>query len=365
MEGTGSGRSSRRIELVTGVLFAALMVGAAAFYPPFRDGMDGARRAAAALLGMADWAGYYLELDPSVLPGEVSSPQLLFTAASFRGRPARIVDPPVFPGRWSPSGDRFAFTSGRRLLIGDRSGAIRSLGELLDLTPAGPPVWAHDSELVLTMGRAQPEGWWYVRIDPASGLLLDQRALPRHLVIESISPDGRSALAFSSRAPPQPTRASLVLLDLSTGQETMASEIEAFAGWAPNGRLLVRVGGGDRWQLEARDPASSAGEPVAELAASFDVPVGVRGGRIAIVEGGRRRGASAAIWLVGPGAGPVRVATLDAVYEASPSGDGRYVAFSVIEERPGGAHHRSGIVEVATGRVTYACAADCTALRLR
>ena len=215
------------------------------------------------------------------------------------------------------------------------------------------------------MGRAQTEGWWYVRIDPASGLLLDQRALPRHLVIESISPDGRSALAFSSRAPPQPTRASLVLLDLSTGQETMASEIEAFAGWAPDGRLLVRVGGGDRWRLEARDPASSAGEPVAGLAASFDVPVGVRGGRIAIVEGGRRRGASAAIWLVGPGAGPMRVATLDAVYEASPSADGRYVAFSVIEERPDGAHHRSGIVEVATGRVTYACAADCTALRLR
>lgn len=346
-------RQSRWIEIATALVVVLIVVAVAAFYPPVRAGIDDARRSMASLLGAADWDGYYLKLDPNALPGEVLSPLLLFASGSFPGQGVSLVDAPVFPGRWSPSGERFAFTSARRLLIGDKNGALRSLGQLLDLTPAGPPVWVNENELVLTMGRPTLGGWWYVRID-ASGLLLDQRALPAHVIIESVSPDGRFALARSSVA--------LDLVDLSDGSTARAPDGMSYVGWASDGRVLLRVIRAGLYQLEARHLGAKLGEVLAELRVPFEVTV--RGRWIALVERDLSPRSTASIWLTAVGQGSRRVvADLASVTDAEPTRDGRYVSFTTGRfDDPG---VRTGVADVESGAVTYACESGCAALRLR
>lgn len=265
----------------------------------------------------------------------------------------RIVDPPVYGGSWSPSGERFAFTSGRRLLLADKRGDIRSLGELLDLTPAGPPVWVGEHELVLTMSRAQPLGRWYVRID-ANGALLDQRALPQSLTIESVSADGGHALARSSLG--------LELVDLADGTTERAPDGLAYVGWLSDGRVLVRGMRAGLAQLEARLLGAGLGERLAELDAPFEVRT--RGPWVVILESGRRPGEIATVWLVRRGSAARRVITDVAdLTDARPSADGRFVTFTTgFANEPAA---RTGVLEVASGAITYACDAGCAALRLR
>jgi len=344
---------SRWIEIASALVVVLIVVAVAAFYPPARAGLDGARRSIASLLGAADWDGYYLKLDENARPGEILSPLLLFASGAFPGKGVSLVDAPVFAGRWSPSGEQFAFTSGRRLLIGDKNGALRSLGALLDLTPAGPPVWVTENELVLTMARQTPLGWWYVRID-ASGLLLDQRALPMHLIMESVSPDGRFALARSSLG--------LELVDLSDGSTSRAPDGIAYVGWASDGRVLLRVIRAGLWQLEARHLGAKLGDVLAELRVPFEVTV--RGRFIALVERDPSRGSTASIWLTAVGRDARRVvADLASVTDAEPTRDGRYVTFTI--GRSDDPKVRTGVADVASGAVTYACESGCAALRLR
>jgi hypothetical protein len=344
---------SRWIEIASALVVVLVVVVVAAIYPPAREGLQDARRSIASLLGAADWDGYYLRLDPNALPGEDLSPLLLFASGSFPGQGVSLVDPPVLPGRWSPSGDQFAFTSGRRLLIGDKNGALRSLGDLLDLTPAGPPVWVSQNELVLTMARQTPPGWWYVRID-ASGLLLDQRALRRGLVIDSVSPDGRFALARSPVA--------VDLVDLSDGSTAPAPDGITYVGWASDGRVLLRVIRAGLWQLEARHLGAKLGDVLAELPVPFEVTV--RGRYIALVERDPSRGSTASIWLTAPGSEARQVVSgLTGISEAEPTRDGRYVTFTT--GRFDDPQVRTGVAEVASGTITYACETGCAALRLR
>ena len=345
-------RQSRWIEVATGLTVVAIIALAAVFYPPTREAVDSARRSVATFLGAGDWTGYYFGLDPTARPGEPSTTQLLFAEGSFRGRGVRVVDPPVFAGRWSPSGELFAFTSGRSLLLADERGQVRSLGELLDLTPAGPPVWVNEKELLLTMSRAQPLGRWYVRFD-ASGLLLDQRALPGTLTMDSVSADGRYALARSSLG--------LELIDLSDGTIARAPDGLAYVGWLGDGRVLVRVIRAGLWQLEARLMGAGLGQPLAEMRTPFEVSA--RGSWVAILEK-ERAGDATSISLLGPGSALRRVLTdIADVTDAQPTADGRYIAFTTKSADDPSA--RTGFIDVASGAVTYACDKGCAALRLR
>ena len=346
-------RQSRWIEIATGIVVVAIVVGAAAFYPPTREALDSARRSVATFLGAGDWTGYYLGLDPTARPGEPSTTQLLFAEGSFRGRGVRVMDPPVFAGRWSPSGELFSFTSGRTLLIASKRGDVRSLGQLLDLTPAGPPVWVNENELVLTMDRPGLRGRWYVRFD-ASGLLLDQRALPGHLTMDSVSADGRYAFARSSLG--------LELIDLSDGTIARAADGLAYVGWLGDGRVLVRTIRAGLWQLEARLMGAGLGQPLAETRTPFEVSA--RGSWIAILENEGTGDTTTSISLLGPGSG-LRLVRSDiaALTDAQPTADGRYIAFTTRSADDPSA--RTGLIDVASGTVTYACDKGCAALRLR
>lgn len=346
-------RQSRWIEIATGLAVIPIVIAIVAFYPPAREAVDGARRSVATLFGAGDWTGYYLELDPTARPDEVSSPQLLFTEGSFPGRGVRLVDPPVFAGQWSPSGEQFAFTSGRRLLIGDKRGEVRSLGELLDLTPEGPPLWVSENELLLTMGRRPFRGWWYVRVD-ASGLLLDQRALPTGLTIESVSSDGRFALGRSFSA--------LVLVDLSDGTTTEAPAGLVYVGWLGDGRVLFRAIRSGLHRLEARAVGAGLGTELAEMRGPFDVSA--RGQWVVILERDRPDRSAASVWLIGPRSPIRRILTdVTGVTEAQPTADGRHVTFTTVSSDD--ARPRAGLLDVASGRITYACDEGCGDLRLR
>ena len=346
-------RQSRWIEIATGLAVVAIVVVGAAFYPPAREAFDSARRSVATFLGGGDWTGYYLGLDPTARPGEPSTTQLLFAEGSFRGRGVRVVDPPVFAGRWSPSGELFSFTSGRTLLIASKRGEVRSLGQLLDLTPAGPPVWVNENELVLTMDRPRLSGRWYVRVD-ASGLLLDQRALPASLTMDSVSADGRHALARSSIG--------LELVDLSDGTIDRAPDGQAYVGWLGDGRVLMRTIRAGLWQLEARLIGAGLGQPLAEMHMPFEVST--RGSWVAILEKERTGDATTSVSLLGPGSAPRRVLNdIADLTDAQPTADGRYITFTTGSTDDPSA--RTGFIEIASGTVTYACDKGCAALRLR
>jgi hypothetical protein len=361
------------IELATAAMFVGLITVAAIGFPPLREAIaDGARGIVSGIFP-ASWEGYYLEID-EVSSSEDAGGQLLFTSGTFPGRPARVIDPPFWPGRWSPSGEQFAFTSGSRLLIADRRGEVRSLGVLLDLMPAGSPMWVQEHELILTMTRSpsgttgRSSGWWFVRVDPRTGQLIDQRALPEHLRLESASKDGRWALAWDERTASDPSGAALVLHELGTDREIAPRQGEGFAGWAADGRLLIRSERGHSWRLEARDPEATAGEVLAEFRGPFGLPVFAHGTRIAVVELQEARPDSPrAIWLIEEGGSATRLADgLGAVYFATPSRDGRYVAFSEELSRSGGSLRlRTGVIEVASKRVTYACNEGCAILDVR
>lgn len=356
------------IELATAAMFIGLIAVAAIGFPPLREAIaDGARGLVEGVFPPS-WAGYYVEIEDPAGAGAGSGGQLVFASGTFPGRPVRVIDPPFWPGRWSPSGEQFAFTSGSRLLVGDRHGAVRLLGELLDLVPAGPPIWAREHELVLTMTRERGAGWWLVRADTRTGLLTDQRALPPHLTLGSMSKDGRWALAWDGRRASDPAGPQLVLYEPATGRELSPPDGESFGGWAPDGRVLVRAIRGQIWRLEARQPEAREGQLLAEFRGPFVLPAIVHGSRIALVELQEQRAdPSRAIWLLVPGGTPVLVAEgLGAVYFASPSIDGRYVAFSEQVQRGGGpVRLRAGIIEVASRRVTYACDEGCASLDIR
>jgi hypothetical protein len=73
-----------------------------------------------------------------------------------------------------------------------------------------------------------------------------------------------------------------------------------------------------------------------------------------------------AIWLIAPGETPVRIAKdLGRVYFPKPSRDGRYVGFSEVQPGTGPVQVRTGVIEVATKRVSYACDAGCAVLDVR
>lgn len=361
------------LEVATAAMFVGLITVAAIGFPPLREAIADGVRGIVEGVFPASWEGYYLELDQATVEEDAGG-QLFFTSGTFPGRPARVIDPPFWPGRWSPSGEQYAFTSGSRLLIGDRHGEVRLLGALLDLVPAGPAIWALEHEIVLTMTRqpgattGRERGWWLVRADPRTGQLLDQRALPPYLRLDSLSKDGRYALAWDGRSGPDPAGQGLVLYEPATAREIIPREGESFAGWAPDGRLLVRALRGQAWRLEARDPEAREGELLSEFRGPFGLPAIVRGSRIALVELQERRPDSPrAIWLVVPGEPALLLADgLGAVYFATPSRDGRYVAFSEEIARPGRPLQlRTGIIEVATKRVTYACDVGCAVLDIR
>lgn len=353
-----------RIELVTAAFFAVLLAGALGPFPALREGPIEGARAAWDRVFPATWAAYYLEVDESdpraADDPEAADSRLMFASGSLPGRAARILSDRVYTGTWSPNGERFIASSGTRLLIGDRDGQVRQLADLGDLHPTAPAVWSGDGELLQSVTR-NGEQQWLVRLDSRSGAILDQRDLATELAPFAPSPDGKWILAVDQRA------GAGVLYELSTKRLVTAGSGESFAAWLADGRILTSVLDDVGAHLAARRPEGGASETIVDLDGIPLLPGVAGGGRVAIVESQTGDPAGPrAIWLVTPGETPVRVAKdLGRVYFPKPSRDGRYVGFSEVIPGAGPVKVRTGVIEVATKRVTYACDAGCAVLDVR
>ncbi len=256
-------RSRRgRIELVTAGFFAVLMLGVLAGLPRLREGIvEGARVGIDRVLP-ASWTAYYLEADELYPTAgthpEAAESRLMFASGSLPGRAARLLAAPVFAGTWSPNGERFAASSGTRVLLGDRDGHVRPLTDLGDLHPTAPPIWSGDDQMLVPVtrdGRQQ----WILRLDSRSGTTLDQRDIAVELAPQAASPDGTWVVALDRRA------GRSVLHEIATGRRVDPRPGESFAAWLADGRLLVSVEGVTGAHLAARRPDDGGSERLLAL----------------------------------------------------------------------------------------------------
>ena len=364
-EPTPPRRSRRgRIELATAGMFAVLLAGALGGLPPLREAAVEGARAAWDRVVPATWAAYYLEVEESdprgVQDPERADSRLMFASGSLPGRATRLLTDRVFTGTWSPNGERFVASAGTRLLMGDRDGNVRQLTDLRDLHPTASPIWSGDGELLVSVTRDGKQQW-LVRLDSRGGGILDQRDLAMELAPYAPSPDGKWILAVDQRA------GTGVLYELATKRLITAAAGESFAAWLGDGRVLVSFLDDKGAHLNARRPEGGSTETLIDLVGIPLLPAVAAGGRVAIVEAQTGDPAGPrAIWLITPGERPVRVAKdLGRVYFPKPSRDGRYVGFSEMAPGTGPAKVRTGVIEVATKRVVYACDAGCAVLDVR
>ncbi len=363
-EPTPPPRSRRgRIELATAGMFVVLIAGAVAGFPYLRDRMVETARSTVDRVLPAGWAAYYLEIDdadPRALTDpEAADARLMFANGSLPGKAARLLSAPVFTGSWSPNGERFVATSGARVFLADRDGQAKQLTELRDLQPTGPPLWNGDNELHIGATRTGQQQW-LVTLDSRTGQILDQRDIGVGIQPYASSPDGKWILAVDHRA------GTGVLVEIATGRRIDAGPRESFASWLPDGRILVAVELERGSRIMARRPDGGTTETLLELDGLPLLPAVASGSRVAIVEGQNPDGSGPrSIWLVSSGQEPVRVARgLGRVYSPKPSHDGRFVGFSeVVSGTP--ITVRTGVIEVATGRIEYACDAGCAVLDVR
>lgn len=357
-------RRRGHIELTTAGMFVALIGALVLAVPPLREAVGERVRATWDDAFSVAWAGYYLEIDqsdPSAKDDpEHAASQLMFAAGGLPGSVARLLEEHVYTGTWSPSGERFVVSSGTRVLIGDRHGQVKQLVDLRDRLPTAPAQWVSDREIVLSTtpdGRRQ----LLVHLDPSSGTVLDEREMPADILPYASSPDGRWLLAVQRRG-----RAG-VLFEPSTGRVVMPGDREAYAAWLGDGRILVSVLDREGAHLVARKADGGGDQVLLDLDGVPLLPATSNGGRVAIVE--EQTGSSSgprSIWVVAPDQTPVRVARdLGAVYLPKASRDGRYVSFSEVSARGLDVKVRTGLIEIATKRMTYACDEGCAVLDLR
>lgn len=352
-----------RIELATAGMFVVLIAGALIGFPVLRETLVEAARSTVDRIVPARWAAYYLEIDAADprarTDPEGADAQLMYASGSLPGRAARLLSAPVFTGTWSPNGERFVATSGSRVFLADRDGQAKLLTELRDLRPTGPPLWNGDEQLLFGATRTGQQHW-LVTLDARTGTVLDQRDIGIGIQPWSASRDGKWVLALDRRT------GTGILLETATGRQIQPRPRESFAAWLRDGRVIVTVALESGSRIVARRPDGDVTETLLELDGLPLVPASATGDKVAIIEARGRDGSGPrSVWLVAPGAQPVRVATgLGRVYMTKPSRDGRFVGFSEAEEGTP-ITVRAGVVEVATGKVTYACDAGCAVLDVR
>ena len=360
-----AGGPRRRIELATAGVFAALLLVVIAAYAPLREAIVESARSQWDNAFPSQWAAYYLEVDQSdpmaQSDPEMSESFLMFASGALPGKASRLLEDRVHSGTWSPNGERFIVSSGTRLFICDRHGQVRQLTDLGDLLPTAPAIWNGDKELLVATTRDGSQKW-LMRLDPRTGSVLDQRDMPLELEPYAPSPDGRWLLAVDQRS------GNGILYEIATGKRILPGRREGFAAWLGDGRVLLSVIDDEGAHLSARKPEGGDAQVLADLDGLPLLPAVSSGGRVAIVEAqSGDPSAPRAIWLIAPGETPVRVAKdLGKVYFPKPSRDGRYVSFSERSQpAEGPVRIRTGIIDVTTKAVSYACAAGCAVLDVR
>jgi len=349
-------------EVATFGVLSALLVLVVGAVPPFRAAVVDTVRAAWDARFPGDWSGYYVVYDDPESDLSSDDPaQLFFASGSFPGRAVRVLSNGASVGGWSADGERFVVGSGNRLYLGDRHGSVSLLADLREFRPTWGPAWIADREVVVSVTTGGTTTW-LLRLDARTAQLVDQRGLPDGFFSSVPSPASDWVLTFDGTTGP-PTR---VLYDPLERRTVRPAAHETFQGWLPDGRVLVVTGD---WpgpsELVARPVAAAGGEALL-TSRGWLARTSSNGRHLAVTEVIDPERQTWSVWLITQGTAPARVIEgAGSDIGARPSGDGRFISFSELSTRDEALRARAGVIEVATGRVNYACGSGCAGLALR
>lgn len=376
-----------RAELAMFVGIAAVMFGALMWTPGSRFVEDAANEIRLMIQG-AEYVGYYVDLDARDANG-VNAPRLMFAPGKLPGiaavpNVAQQFTAAMGHGGWSSDREHVFVVSAAKMYVGDRRGQLREVADLgagLQFWRAG---WVGTNEIMAVVA---PTDWmsdarrWITRVGmttgagvlrplPESGarLLRDPDIREGHV---SVSPGGRWIRYGSSQIDGCPQRSSLYDLESDRSIDLVDARGRRLMaiGWFSDGRLVTGFcdpqGTIDVF-VDAPDRVPSV--PLATLPwrpLSVIPVVDPPRDRILFAPGG---GSSrATLTAIEPNGGRTELGRIPAFTSSvderafiwTLSRDGRYLSFVTSGQAVPGVGlqvlQRVGVVELATGQVTYAC----------
>jgi hypothetical protein len=332
-------------------------------------------------------AGQRIAFAPGTLPGvrtvpEVAGPNVMLTITGPSGGS---------DGSWTEDGERLLLWAGARIYVGDRSGRVLPVADLGDGHTVLRAGWLRSGEILAVLGPGPNEAdrsRWISRIRIGSPAEVPRR-VPGPITVWGVppaSPDGRWLTVDRGRG--TCTRAGFGASGVyDIDQERIVDLVDGAGrplmalGWMRDGRLASAFCDAARGTMElfVAPPDTAPTGSLATVAWSRGSPqpfVDVARDRVIVAPGGGVEPATLlAVGLDGRRTELGRLPAvasrrgelgplLQIVYLRSISRDERYVSFSVTDAND---WRRTGVVELATGQVVYACpeSQECYQLTLR
>ena len=329
------------------------------------------------VVGPGTWVGYYHDHTAREVSGRPALRLMVASRNAHGGPPTTsLVAANAHPGPWSPDGEQIVVSDGSQLYVGDQLGRLRPIANVgLDLAvvPFGwvgnDRVWATVSPTVGTP-RAS-----LVTVDVKTGSLEYQR--PDNLPgggFGPISPDGRWVRVSIARSDAAGCGSITALYDLATRQVVRTVDANGRSatglGFLSDGRIVVGQCDRAAGKLElyvgtpGARPSLIAVVPIAPRAPV--VALGKSTDEIYVIASGPEAPQHAYVFdPSGRLLRRTRLPQLPVVGEfwVGLSRDGRFMSFE--GEASGGGEWRAGVIDLATGHVTYLCEGGCDYFTLR
>lgn len=339
------------------------------------------------------WVGYYFESAGQSASGR---PTFRLMVASSDSQPAPAT-PDVSGefsnhGGWSPEGDRITVSSGGQLYVGDRSGRLRPIANLGPDDVVLQSGWiSKDKVWALAVGASLPS---FVTVELTTGTV-ERRVLDNGdpaqrfsgSVVSTMSPDGRWLPVYEvGYTPGGPlgacgvtTTALYDLVRLQTVEVVDASSQRAALafGFLSDGRIVVgqcdRAAGTLELYVGAPGERPSRIAVVPTTVRAPVVTIGSGRDEILVIAAGPETAQSAYVFdpagrLLRRTPIPQLATPGSTIAFAQLSRDGNSIGFVVNELRSAPLVDfvfRAGVVDLATGQVTYLCDSGCDWLLLR
>jgi hypothetical protein len=383
-----------RLDPVTVLVVIVLALAAVAATPVGRAAVSEAGRLIERLFGLGPWPAYYGVKVTDVSGAEFEG--LMFWDGISPGRSVltTALSPGWGGGWWSPDGSVIAVSAGSSIYLGDRSGVLREVANVTPLQVAAPNWIGPDR--VAALARLDDTDWLIyvdVRRGDVSRRLLPDAARPARDFglrgrfsagvvppARKISPDGRWLITGD-----RPCRSVAVYdlesdrrIELADGVETRGVPLGWLRGsvrvWATcdasTGTLHIRAGTPDA------APTEIGSVPLGALNESYGPAIDEARDRI-LFQG--RDGDDWVIYAITLDGQQVELARLHIKIESPLGGiqpidisqDGRLLAFSAVDWVNTGYGDtlapvsRTGVIDLRTLEITWACEIDCAKVRLR
>jgi hypothetical protein len=378
-------RSLGREPRVLVLAAALLLVVTAISSPQFREAAAELTRYIQRVLFGPSWTGYYLDLAARDAAGNAAPRLLVVSPDRLTGMPLTpdIAGPLADHGPWSPDGERIVVYNGPKIYVGDRRGSVREIADV-DSGFVAQAGWIGNDRVFAVLNTstgiaiagsgasAGPSS--FATIDLTTGAI-DVRPLETvqtGRAFAAVSPDGRWLPLVRG---PGACGTTVSLYDLSTHQivpviDAQGRGLSAAVFFLSDGRMVTAWCDRAASSLELYVGApGSIPMLIATLSAGQDTPmVIVKDDEILII--GKNPVAAQTIPVFDPTGRVVRTIQLPqlttdgTLNQAGLSRDGRTFSFVLREIRGREVKFRAGVVDIATGQVTFVCDVDCARLAI-